>query len=328
MKTTTLFKFLFVICTTILLKTHINAQVKYINGKFGINNANPSYSLDLEGQARFSNWTDVYLDWSGSCSSPVIYPQTDWYLQLGKDSRKLGTMYIYGIHSNHYWNDSDERVKENITGLDKAIDKLKLVRPVKFNFKQEHIQNIPAEVKQKYQKTMFGFSAQELEKVFPELVMSPDTSYNIYSINYIGMIPVLVEAIQEQQKVIETLQTEIATIQTNCCPAIKSFKSGNTINNVNSTTIDDNSEQSELYQNSPNPFNETTEIGYYLPQNISNAVLYIYDMQGKQINQYPVYERENGSITITGGTLTPGMYMYALIADGKEVDTKRMILTE
>jgi hypothetical protein len=51
-------------------------------------------------------------------------------------------------------------------------------------------------------------------------------------------------------------------------------------------------------------------------------------MQGKQISHYPVYERGNGSITITGGTLEPGMYMYALIADGKEVDTKRMILTE
>jgi len=34
------------------------------------------------------------------------------------------------------------------------------------------------------------------------------------------------------------------------------------------------------------------------------------------------------SITIKGSELNPGMYLYTLIVDGKEVDTKRMILTE
>ncbi len=51
-------------------------------------------------------------------------------------------------------------------------------------------------------------------------------------------------------------------------------------------------------------------------------------MQGNQIKQYSINATGNGSITLEGGTLEPGMYMYALIADGKEVDTRRMILTE
>ena len=36
----------------------------------------------------------------------------------------------------------------------------------------------------------------------------------------------------------------------------------------------------------------------------------------------------NGSVTINGGELSPGMYMYTLIVDGKEVDIRKMILTE
>jgi len=34
------------------------------------------------------------------------------------------------------------------------------------------------------------------------------------------------------------------------------------------------------------------------------------------------------SVTINGNSLQPGMYLYALVIDGKEVDTKRMILTK
>ncbi len=173
----------------------------------------------------------------------------------------------------------------------------------------------------------YGFIAEEVKEVFPELVRLDSTTMT-YGINYNGFIPMLLEVVKQQQTTIESLKSQISTIQTNCCPANKSLKSGNTINSTKSTTADDNSDQSELYQNSPNPFTETTEIAYYLLQDVSNAALYVYDMQGKQIDQYPIQERGNGSITITGGSLQPGMYMYALIADGKEVDTKRMILTE
>jgi len=51
-------------------------------------------------------------------------------------------------------------------------------------------------------------------------------------------------------------------------------------------------------------------------------------LQGKQIKQINIEERGNGSVIINGYELTPGMYMYTLIVDGKEIDTKKMILTE
>jgi hypothetical protein len=47
-----------------------------------------------------------------------------------------------------------------------------------------------------------------------------------------------------------------------------------------------------------------------------------------QLQQYNVNGKGKQTITISGNSLEPGMYLYALVVDGKEVDTKRMILTK
>jgi hypothetical protein len=51
-------------------------------------------------------------------------------------------------------------------------------------------------------------------------------------------------------------------------------------------------------------------------------------MNGVQLKSYPVVERGKGNLTIQGSEFSAGMYLYALIADGKVIDTKRMILTK
>ena len=83
-----------------------------------------------------------------------------------------------------------------------------------------------------------------------------------------------------------------------------------------------------LAQNIPNPFSNSTRIDIYLPQNVNNAVLYVYNMQGVQIKSFAINERESTSIIIEGYSLQAGIYLYTLITDGKEVDTKKMILTK
>jgi len=47
-------------------------------------------------------------------------------------------------------------------------------------------------------------------------------------------------------------------------------------------------------------------------------------MQGTQIKYIAVNERGNASVILEVHTLKAGMYLYTLIADGKEVDTKKM----
>ena len=84
----------------------------------------------------------------------------------------------------------------------------------------------------------------------------------------------------------------------------------------------------QLFQNTPNPFTQNTTIAMLIPDEVANATLYVYDMQGTQKKSIPVNSRGNTSVTISGGEFIAGMYMYTLIADGKAIDTKQMILTK
>ena len=55
-----------------------------------------------------------------------------------------------------------------------------------------------------------GVIAQDVEKVFPELVGEND---GYKTTNYIGLIPVLIEALKEQQQTIENLKTRIEQLE-------------------------------------------------------------------------------------------------------------------
>ena len=83
-----------------------------------------------------------------------------------------------------------------------------------------------------------------------------------------------------------------------------------------------------LSQNTPNPFSEATTIAFTLPESVKDAMLCIYDMNGKQLEQITIAERGASSVQIEGYKYSAGMYLYSLIADGVVVDTKRMVLTK
>lgn len=83
-----------------------------------------------------------------------------------------------------------------------------------------------------------------------------------------------------------------------------------------------------LKQNRPNPFNNVTTIECYLPQDVKSSYLCIYDLQGKQMLKVDINERGAVNAEIVASSLAPGMYIYSLIADGNEIDSKRMIITD
>jgi hypothetical protein len=49
-------------------------------------------------------------------------------------------------------------------------------------------------------------------------------------------------------------------------------------------------------------------------------------MQGTLIKQYQILNNGESYLSIPGGEYKAGMYLYTLIVDGKEIDTKRMVL--
>ncbi len=162
-------------------------------------------------------------------------------------------------------------------------------------------------------RTYYGFLLDEVKEVLPELVVK-DKNGN-YGIDYISCIPLLVNAIKD-------LKSELQELKGAQKP-IKARTAG-----IN--TIDTSSESvvAQLFQNTPNPFSSSTTIRYSLPENVTSANIYIYDLQGKQVMSLPVEERGTAQVTVSGSVLQPGMYIYTLIADNQEIASKRMILTK
>ncbi|MFA6048112.1 MAG: tail fiber domain-containing protein [Parcubacteria group bacterium] len=90
---------------------------------------------------------------------------------------------------------SDARLKKNITAMDYGLDTVLSLKPVEFDWKNQ---------KDSTQKTL-GFIAQDVEAVMPQLVITDANGYK--ELNTIGMMPVLVKAIQEQEGQITNLQS-------------------------------------------------------------------------------------------------------------------------
>lgn len=156
-----------------------------------------------------------------------------------------------------------------------------------------------------------GLSSDDLEAVLPEAVRH-DPDGRVY-INYSAIVPVLVEAFKEQQQTIEALQQEIAELKN----GEKGFYG----------IVTQESSKNALFQNVPNPTNSSTTIDCYLDSNVSKAVIAVYDLNGLQLKEYPIYNQGKNTIKIEANEFKPGMYMYSLLVDGKLIDTKRMVIT-
>ena len=66
-----------------------------------------------------------------------------------------------------------------------------------------------------YQSTSrhVGYIAQEVLNVIPEIVAKPANEDGYYGLNYAGLTPILVKAIQEQQTIINDLKARIETLE-------------------------------------------------------------------------------------------------------------------
>jgi hypothetical protein len=225
---------------------------------------------------------------------------------------------------------SDERLKRNIQPVSQElVDNLYDLKAQSYEKLEIRTELIPDDkgnmveqviLKEPDQKYIeYGFMAQELQKLFPDLISTGADGY--LSVRYISLIPVMIEAIKEQKATINELRTEMDALKGK--ESLRSATDEETTTGIASASA----KVSRLYQNTPNPFTGETEIRYELPATVQNAYICIFDMQGKMLKKINALTGEN-TLKIKGSELQAGMYLYSLIADGKEIDTKKMILTK
>jgi hypothetical protein len=83
--------------------------------------------------------------------------------------------------------------------------------------------------------------------------------------------------------------------------------------------------QTILRQNVPNPFVNNTTIRFFIPESISKAQLVICDDRGNAVKTFNLTQRGEGSIEFITSNLKHGVFTYSIIADGKVVDSKKMV---
>ena len=102
---------------------------------------------------------------------------------------------------------SDERYKKNIVRLNNSLSNICKLRGVTYDWRYDEFKdkNFP-------QGKQVGVIAQEIEKVYPEIITTDADGYK--SVSYEKLVPVLIEAIKEQQEIIKKHEAEINYLKT------------------------------------------------------------------------------------------------------------------
>jgi hypothetical protein len=162
------------------------------------------------GSNNFGNLRNDFEYYSGIASNGFLRPGEDNDYYLGTSSRKWITVYAV----NGTINTSDARNKSNIADLNYGLAEIMKLHPVSFTWKENPQWG-----------TKLGLIAQEVKEVVKEVVVQGDLDPGTdesgnplpkndeYGIYYSDLIPVLIKAIQEQQKVIDELGSRIKALE-------------------------------------------------------------------------------------------------------------------
>jgi hypothetical protein len=165
---------------------------------------------------------NTYIGWGVNGSTGVSVPSENYVTRIGvtyHDNTVAGspTTYISGIASVPVTggapvyvtttgqlgiNGSSERFKTDITALGASTDKLSQLRPVSFHVKSDPTGSV-----------QYGLIAEEVDKVYPELVMR-DGDGKIIGVRYDELAPMLLNEVQKQRVMIEALRVQAQRSET------------------------------------------------------------------------------------------------------------------
>ena len=194
-----------------------NCLVLGNNANVGIRTSNPGFPLN------FSNDLGDKISFYGTSGNHYGIGVQSGLLQIHSDVPGTNIVFGYGSSSSFSENmrikgngdvvvkgtvtangvllTSDSRFKKNITSINNVLTKITQLNAYHYYWKDD--QNDPS--------LQTGVLAQEVEKVFPELVKKNENGY--LSVNYSGLIPVLIESTKEQQKQITIQQQQIQELR-------------------------------------------------------------------------------------------------------------------
>ena len=132
---------------------------------------------------------------------------------------------VYGdVKAYSFITNSDSTLKDNIAPLSSALTNVTQLNAKTYNWKDEQLFEVPTPVDTLDMPSAYpyptystnpekqiGLIAQELETVYPELVSAD--SNGIKSIDYMGLVPVLIEAVKELKSLNDSLATRVYALE-------------------------------------------------------------------------------------------------------------------
>ena len=206
------------------------SNLYYTDGKVGIGNTSPNADLHVGsgGLGHVSRtrlilqppyhtggpWKFNTSDTSTTASLNLYYGATHQMTFIHNGSIGIGTttptykLEVNGIiKANGALVISDKRLKRDILPIENALDKILALNGISYNWNKEFDLS-----KNLDDHNHLGLIAQDVEKILSQVVSTESEGLQIKSVSYSDIIPVLIEAIKEQQNQINELKNQLKDI--------------------------------------------------------------------------------------------------------------------
>lgn len=162
--------------------------------------------LFISGEIRSADGNDIsvtlHTDPDYNFNEDAFYPLTNRTKELGLSGNRWKVVYTDTINYRVAVAASDRRLKKNIINLEKGLKTVKKIKTHQYNYKSDT-----------EEKIHYGVIAQELREILPALVHEGNDTEKTLSVNYIELIPILINAIKEQQATIEDQDSKIGKLE-------------------------------------------------------------------------------------------------------------------
>lgn len=298
--------------TIALLPLSLYSQVKYSEGRLSINTQESSiYDLRINEWPKMNWYNNYYKDkkfFSIDVSpvNPRIYGTGDMISFFNAETNKYNSIKVA-----HVYKLSNDRSKRDVHSLSSGLSTLLQLRPVSYHWADGEVNTVATEksgitkaIATTGRERQYGFLAQEVEQVLPEIVRNDSTGDK--SVNYLALIPLMVQSVQELYSAAADNSAALDQLVNG-----RPTQSSAGINN-------------KIVGCSPNPTTGFVTISTQLEETVTEAKIVITGVDGCIVKVLTV-SHQAPTVTTDMSLFQQGVYIVSLYINDNQVDYCRLI---